>query len=43
MAIDESFWWLLFFLVVAGLGIVAQIQANRTFEVDTYNRLSEIT
>ncbi len=43
LAIDESFWWLLFFLVVAGLGIVAQIQANRAFEVDTYNRLSEIT
>ncbi len=43
LAIDDSFWWLLFFLVVAGLGIVAQIQANRTFEVDTYNRLSEIT
>ena len=43
LAIDESFWWLLFFLIVAGLGIVAQIQANRSFEIDTYNRLSEIT
>jgi hypothetical protein len=43
LAIDESFWWLIFFLVVAGLGIVAQILANRTFEIDTYNRLSEIT
>ena len=43
LAIDNSFWWLLFFLVVAGLGIVFQIQANRTFEIDTYNRLSEIT
>lgn len=43
LALDASFWWLLFFLVVAGLGIVAQIQANRSFEVDTYNRLSEIS
>jgi hypothetical protein len=43
LAIDDSFWWLLFFLVVAGLGIFAQIRANRTFEIDTYNRLSEIT
>ena len=43
LAIDNSGWWLLFFLVVAGLGIVSQIQANRTFEIDTYNRLSEIT
>jgi hypothetical protein len=41
LAIENSFWWLLFFLVVAGLGIVAQIRANRTFEIDTYNRLSE--
>ena len=42
-AIENSFWWLLFFLVVAGLGIVAQIQANRSFEADTYNRLSEVS
>ena len=42
LALDSSFWWLLFFLVVAGLGIVFQIQANRSFEVDTYNRLSEV-
>jgi hypothetical protein len=43
LAIDQSFWWLLFFLVVAGLGIVAQIQANRSFEADTYNRLAEVS
>ena len=43
VALDASFWWLLFFLVVAGLGIVAQIQANRTFEADAYNRLSEVS
>ena len=41
LALDDSFWWLLFFLVVVGLGIVAQIQANRSFEIDTYNRWSE--
>jgi hypothetical protein len=43
LAIENSFWWLLFFLVVAGFGIVFQIQANRTFEADTYNRLSEVS
>jgi hypothetical protein len=43
LTIDQSFWWLLFFLVVAGLGIVAQIQAIRSFEADTYNRLAEIS
>jgi hypothetical protein len=43
LALDNSFWWLLFFLVVAGLGIVAQIQANRSFEAETYNRLSEVS
>lgn len=42
-ALESSFWWLLFFLVVAGLGIVAQIRANRTFEADAYNRLSEVS
>lgn len=43
LAIDNSFWWLLFFLIVAGLGIVAQIQANRSFEADAYNRLAEVS
>ena len=43
LALDTSFWWLLFFLVVAGLGIVFQIQANRSFEIDNYNRLSEVS
>lgn len=40
LAIANSFWWLLFFLVVAGAGIVVQIQANRTFEVETYDRFA---
>lgn len=39
LAIRNSFWWLLFFLVVSIAGIVVQIRANRTFEIDTYNRL----
>lgn len=43
LALDASFWWLLFFLVVAIMGIVAQIRANRSFEIETYNRLSEVT
>jgi hypothetical protein len=43
LAIDNSFWWLLFFLVVAGLGIVTQIQANRSFEIEEYNRYGEIS
>jgi hypothetical protein len=43
LAIANSFWWLLFFLVMVVVGTVVQIQANRTFEIDTYNRLSETT
>jgi hypothetical protein len=43
LAIQNSFWWLLFFLVVAVLGIVFQIQANRSFEIDTYNRMAEVS
>ena len=41
LALDNSVWWLLFFLVMLVLGTVAQIRANRTFEIDTYNRMSE--
>ncbi len=37
-AIQNSVWWLLFFVVVAGVGIVAQIRANRAYEIETYNR-----
>ena len=42
-ALDESFWWLLFFIVIAGFGIVAQIQQNREFEIETYDRMSAYT
>jgi len=38
-AIDDSFWWLIFFLIVAVLGAAAQFQANKGWEVETYNRL----
>ena len=41
LVIDNSFWWLLFFIVVAGSGIFLQIQANRSFEIDEYNRWAE--
>ena len=41
LAIDNSPWWMLFFLVMLVLGTVAQIRSNRTFEIDTYNRMSE--
>lgn len=42
LAIENSFWWLLFFLVVAGLGIITQIRTSRTYVVDDYNRWSEV-
>ena len=41
LAIANSFWWLLFFLIVAGAGIVVQIMANRSYEIDSYNRFAE--
>ena len=41
LAIANSFWWLLFFLVVAGAGIVVQIMANRSYDIDSYNRFAE--
>ena len=37
-AISNSFWWLLFFLVLAIAGIVVQIGANRSYELESYNR-----
>jgi len=40
-AIQNSVWWLLFFLVVAGAGIFVQIKASRAYEVETYNRYAE--
>jgi hypothetical protein len=40
LAILDSFWWLLFFLVVAGAGIFVQVRASRDFEAEAYNRLA---
>ena len=37
-AISNSFWWLLFFLVLAIASIVVQIGANRRYEIEVYNR-----
>ncbi len=42
-AIDNSFWWLLFFVILSLAGIIIQIQANRGFEVESYNRLEGST
>lgn len=38
-AIQDSFWWLLFFIVVAGAGIIFQLRANRAYEIEAYDRL----
>ena len=39
-AISNSFWWLLFYLVLAIAGIVVQFGANRSYELESYNRFS---
>lgn len=41
-ALDESFWWLLFFIIVAGLGIIGQIRVNRDFEAEAYDHFSTL-
>ena len=38
-AIQDSFWWLLFFIVVAGAGIIFQLRANRAYDIEAYDRL----
>jgi hypothetical protein len=40
--LDVSWFWLLFFIVVAAVGVVFQILANRSWEVETYNRMAEM-
>jgi hypothetical protein len=40
-AIQDSFLWLIFFLVVAGAGIFVQIVSNRTYTVEEWNRYEE--
>ncbi len=41
IAIDQSWLWFLFFVIVAGSGIYFQLVANRAFEVETYNRVAD--
>ncbi len=41
LAIQNSFWWLLFFLVLSIAGIVFQIRSSQSFEAESYNRLAE--
>ena len=40
-AIDDSWLWFLFFVVVAAAGIFVQLQANKGYEVEEYNRWAE--
>jgi hypothetical protein len=40
VAVQNSFWWWLFFLVLSIAGIVVQIRDTRAFEVETYNRMA---
>mgnify|MGYP001817895098 FL=1 len=37
-AIQDSFLWLIFFLVVAGAGIIFQIRSNQAYEIEAYDR-----
>jgi hypothetical protein len=41
VAVDNSWLWFLFFVIVAGTGIYFQLVANRSWEVDTYNRVAD--
>ena len=36
--LDDSPLWTILFLIMAGMGIVAQIRVNRAIEIETYNR-----
>ncbi len=42
-ALQSSFLWLLFFIVVAGAGVAVQLVSGRSFEPESYNRLDEGT
>lgn len=42
-AIDNNIWLLLLFIIVAVAGFIAQVQANRKWEVTEYNRMTEYT
>jgi hypothetical protein len=40
MAISNSIWWLIFFLVVAIAGAFVQLRASQAYEVEEWNRYS---
>jgi hypothetical protein len=42
VALQASPWWTISFIILAVLGIVAQYQSTRRFEIDIYNRSSEL-
>jgi hypothetical protein len=42
VALQTSPWWALLFVVLAVLGFIGQYQSTRRFEVDMYNRSSEL-
>ena len=37
-ALDDSWLWFLFFIVVAAAGIFVQLQTNKEYEIEEYNR-----
>ncbi len=39
-ALKNSPFWMIVFLVLGAMGLIAQIQNNRSFEAKTYNRLA---
>jgi hypothetical protein len=43
VAIDNSFLWLVFFLFVAGAGIVFQIVTSRAYTIESYDRWAEVS
>lgn len=40
-AIQDSFWWLIFFAALSIAGIVVQLRANRAYDIESYNRFAE--
>jgi hypothetical protein len=38
VAIGSSFWWALFFVVVAAAGVYVQLKANPEYEIEEYSR-----
>jgi hypothetical protein len=40
LALQNSFWWLLFFIVFSGVAILGQILASQEYEAEVYNRMA---